>query len=149
MDYFLFYLCAGIPLVTGIRPLALTAGESMALICTVDFNYPAGAVSWSRADGVDLPSERFTVNSEGELVVTPVIVEDESEYLCTVTNVYGSSTIKAFIVVHGKFMIYLCTVTNVYGSSTIKAFIVVYGKFMIHFKYMVLYRRTNCICCNF
>lgn len=87
---------------TGISPVELTAGENMVLICTVDFDFPAGNVSWSRADGVNLTSERFTVNSNGELVVTPVTVEDETEYVCTVTNTYGDSSIKASVVVYGK-----------------------------------------------
>lgn len=87
---------------TGIRPVELIANTNISLRCSVDFNYPTGSVSWSRGDGLTLPSDRFTTDSNGDLVVSLVSVEDEADYVCTVSNSYGESSIRTAIVVYGE-----------------------------------------------
>ena len=93
----------GTPLVSGIRPTELGNGDTnVTLECITDFSFPPGSVSWMRADGTELSAQRFTVTSDGLLQISSVIPQDQAEYVCTVTNLYGASSTTATIFILGR-----------------------------------------------
>ena len=88
---------------SGITPTQVSEGDvNVTLECTTDFNFPVGSVTWARTDGTELSTQRFTVTSSGLLHISTVIPQDQAEYLCTVTNLYGASSSSATISILGK-----------------------------------------------
>ncbi len=89
---------------SGVSPNQLSAGVSRAtLICETTFNFPVGEVTWRRDDGVELSPERFIVTSNGELQIANVTLDDQAVYMCTVTNLYGSSSGSSTVSVLSKY----------------------------------------------
>ncbi len=98
-----FTAFSGAPLVSGVSPSQLSVGLSSAtLTCETTFNFPVGMVAWEREDGVELSSERFSLASNGELLIMNVTLEDQSVYVCNVTNLYGTSSVSSTISVLSK-----------------------------------------------
>ena len=85
-----------------LSPLVLIADDNYTLTCDVIYNFPMATVSWRRADRVTLPPERFLMNSEGVLEISPVAPGDEGFYECVATNEYGESVVVVNVTVHGE-----------------------------------------------
>jgi hypothetical protein len=90
----------GIPVAVSITPLVLIAGTSDRLQCNVFYDYPNPIYQWFGPGNQPLDPNRFSIDSNGDLLVDPVEGIDQMEFVCRVTNPYGSSTITQSIIVH-------------------------------------------------
>ena len=77
-----------------ITPTQLIAGEAATLSCGTLFNYPPATFSWTQGDDfTPVNVSRFTVLSNGDLFISPVIPEDQQSITCHASNQYGSSAV--------------------------------------------------------
>ena len=103
LSFFIIYyytLIIGAPLAYSIAPLVLRAGDITRLICNVFYNYPSPKFEWFASGNQPLDQNRFTIDANGDLIISPVMGDDQMEFVCRVSNSYGSSTISQFITVH-------------------------------------------------
>lgn len=83
-----------------ITPLILTAGMTYRLQCHIFYNFPAPSFGWFGANFQTLDPSRFSVDSNGELVISPVQGDDQMDFICHPSNAYGASTVAQFITVY-------------------------------------------------
>ncbi|XP_076811093.1 roundabout homolog 2-like isoform X2 [Clavelina lepadiformis] len=74
-------------------------GQSVQLKCNA-VGDPLPRISWSRNIG-SMP-ERREVESNGNMVISNIQVEDEGEYICTAENKVGSQTASAYVTVQAE-----------------------------------------------
>lgn len=82
----------GEPSISGISPTYFVAGDTATLSCELIYNYPLSTVSWNQGQSASLDPQRFTVQSNGDLVISPIIPEDQQSITCNATNAIGVSS---------------------------------------------------------
>lgn len=83
---------------TSIQPTVFSADSTVTLNCSTILNFPPGVVTWRYSSGAPLPADRFSVDQDGVLTASPILLEDTgSQIMCRVTNQYGQSSIVATI----------------------------------------------------
>ena len=70
------------------------------LQCHIFYNLPAPSFEWFGANFQTLDPSRFSVDSNGELVISPVQGDDQMDFICRPSNAYGASTVAQFITVY-------------------------------------------------
>ena len=70
------------------------------LQCHIFYNFPTPSFEWFGPNFQTLDSSRFSVNSNGELVISPVQGDDQMDFICRPSNAYGASTVAQFITVY-------------------------------------------------
>ena len=89
---------------TDISPTHLIAGQTSTLSCSTLFNYPPATFNWTQGvDNKELDPIRFTVlPSSGDLVISPVVPEDQQQITCWAFNKFGVSFVSKDITVDFK-----------------------------------------------
>lgn len=83
----------GEPSISSVSPVSFVAGDTAVISCELLYNYPSSSFNWAQGDGsTSLDPERFTIHSNGDLTISPVIAEDQQSITCNATNVHGTVT---------------------------------------------------------
>ena len=91
-------LLLGEPEVTVITPTLLIAGQTATLTCSTLYNYPPASFNWTQGDNnTPLDPTRFTISTNGNLLISPVIPDDHQTITCHANNIHGSSLVSQFI----------------------------------------------------
>lgn len=64
------------------------------------YDYPPPTFEWFAFGLQPLDPNRFTIDTNGDLIASPIIGDDQMGFVCRVTNSYGSSTVTQFITVN-------------------------------------------------
>ena len=90
--------------------------EDVLLVCSPPDSYPTPTVSWLK-DGVTVDGDRFTVQSNGSLLITGAEFSDEGSYSCVATNEYLNITrtsASASLLVYRKLTLQILSLVEIH-----------------------------------
>ena len=79
----------------------VTTGSSLLLHCRASGS-PYPSVTWQK-DGHSIDTSHATLLSNGSLYIASSVVQDAGRYSCNATNIAGSASVMAYIIIYGRF----------------------------------------------
>ncbi|XP_015754539.1 PREDICTED: Down syndrome cell adhesion molecule-like [Acropora digitifera] len=85
----------------------VTVGSPVILHCKA-MGSPNPNIAWQK-DGLSVDTTHVTLLSNGSLYISSTVVQDAGRYSCKATNVAGSTSVRANIVIYGYYCVFLCS----------------------------------------
>lgn len=81
----------------------VTVGQPLILHCQTT-GFPQPTVAWHK-DGYSVDTSHVTLLSNGSLYISSSVVQDTGRFSCRATNIVGSLTVMANIVIYGGYIV--------------------------------------------
>lgn len=101
-----YFFCLDEPEITqGNNEFDAVEGSTITLPCNVKGD-PKPAIIWFKDNVEVVSSDNLHLKSDGSLKLNKVLVKDEGEYVCSATNIVGTSDQTLKLTIKGGYFIY-------------------------------------------
>ena len=83
----------------------VTQGSPLTLHCQAT-GFPLPIITWQK-DGQPVDTNHVTLLSNGSLHISSTVVQDAGKFSCIATNVAGSPSVNADIVIYGRYNVHV------------------------------------------
>ena len=100
----------------------MTNGHSLILHCQAT-GFPQPTVMWQK-DGHPIDTRHVTLLSNGSLYISSTVTQDAGKFICSASNIVGSATVSAVIVIYGGYAVTwsfdVCVKSTIYIKEQLK-----------------------------